>query len=133
MSRAREFAPVVQVGIRSRDVEEKERIDAKKIFYAERIRFDKVWADKVIGVMQQKVYITIDLDVFDPSYVPSTGTPEPGGLSWYDVIDLVRLIDEKLEIVGFDVVELCPNRFEKASDFLASKLIYKILSYKFNK
>jgi agmatinase len=133
MARAKEFGQVVQVGIRSMDASEKEAMDIKKVFFADNIRFDKVWADKVLSVMCPQVYITIDLDVFDPSILPSTGTPEPGGLGWYEVIDLISRVGEKFEIIGFDVVELCPNKYDKSSDFLAAKLIYKALSYKFNK
>jgi len=69
--------------------------------------------------------------VFDPSIVPSTGTPEPGGLLWYDVLALLKEVCEKKTIIGFDVVELCPNERNKAPDFLAAKLIYKLLSYRF--
>ncbi len=132
MARAREFVPIVQAGIRSMDIEERTSLDMKKTFFAEHIRLDKGWIDKVISVLSPKVYLSIDLDVFDPSIMSSTGTPEPGGLSWYDVLDLIRKVDEKLEIVGFDVVELCPNKYNKAPDFMAAKLIYKILSYRFN-
>lgn len=133
MARAKEVAPVIQVGIRSMDVDERPNLDPKKIFYAEIMRQDKSWPDKVLSILSPNVYITIDLDVFDPSIMPSTGTPEPGGLLWYEVLDLLRKVDEKFNIVGFDVVELCPNDVDRAPDFLASKLIYKILSYRFNK
>jgi agmatinase len=133
MARAKEYASVIQVGIRSMDADEKPNIDPKKIFFAENIRLDKVWVDKVISVLCPNVYISIDLDVFDPSIIPSTGTPEPGGLGWYDVLDLMVKVNEKLNIIGFDVVELCPNPANRAPDFLASKLIYKILTYRFNK
>jgi agmatinase len=126
MSRAVEGCPVVHVGIRSMDVEEKKYINPARIFYPN-------WMEKVVDLMSDNVYITIDLDVFDPSIMPSTGTPEPGGLFWYEVLNLIRKVNEKSNIVGFDVVELCPNKIDKAPDFLASKLIYKILSYKFNK
>ncbi|MHC4413525.1 MAG: arginase family protein, partial [Planctomycetota bacterium] len=80
-----------------------------------------------------KVYVTIDLDVFDPSIMPSTGTPEPGGLMWYEVLELLKAVCERREIVGFDVVELRPSDYNKAPDFLAAKLIYKLLSYKFGR
>jgi agmatinase len=133
MSRAVECCPVVHVGIRSMDVEEKKYINPDRIFYAEKRLTDPNWMDKVVDLMSDNVYITIDLDVFDPSIMPSTGTPEPGGLFWYEVLNLMRKVNEKSNIVGFDVVELCPNKIDKAPDFLASKLIYKILSYKFNK
>jgi len=133
MARAKELANIVQVGIRSQDVSELKHVDAHTIFYAERIRKIKNWQQKVASCLTENVYITIDLDVFDPSIMPSTGTPEPGGLLWYEVVDLLKLVTEKTNVVGFDVVELCPNKINKAPDFLASKLIYKILSYCFEK
>jgi agmatinase len=132
MARAKEFAPVIQVGIRSMDVEERPNIDPKKVFFAEIMRQDKSWPDKVLSILSSNVYITIDLDVFDPSIMPSTGTPEPGGMGWYEVLDLIRRVGETSNIVGFDVVELCPSEHDKAPNFLASKLIYKMLSYRFN-
>ena len=131
MARARELCPVVQVGIRSMDVCEKKFIDSERVFFAKDIYNSKGWIEKVVARLPGKVYITIDLDVFDPAIMPSTGTPEPGGLLWYDVLALLKRVCEKREVVGFDVVELCPNKANKASDFLASKLIYKLLSYKF--
>ncbi len=133
MSRAVEFCPLVQVGIRSMDVEEKKYITKKRVFFAEERMQNPGWMDKAVKLLSENVYITIDLDVFDPSIMPSTGTPEPGGLYWYEVLEMIRKVNKKCNIVGFDVVELCPNNIDKAPDFLASKLIYKILSYKFNK
>jgi len=133
MSRAAEFCPVVQAGIRSMDVEEKKYIKSNRVFFAEKRMQDVGWMDKAVKLLSKNVYITIDLDVFDPSIMPSTGTPEPGGLFWYEVLEMIRKVNKKCNIVGFDVVELCPNNIDKAPDFLASKLIYKILSYKFNK
>ncbi len=85
----------------------------------------------MIEKLDYHVYVTIDLDGFDPSIMPATGTPEPGGLSYYDVINLMRKLIIKKKLVGFDVVELCPIENNKASDFLASKLIYQLLSYQF--
>jgi len=113
------------------DISEKVALDKSRIFFAEDIRRDKGWIEKVISGLSEKVYITIDLDVFDPSIMPSTGTPEPGGLLWYDVLELLKTVFNDKEVVGFDVVELCPNDDNKAPDFLAAKLIYKLLSYKF--
>ena len=130
MARARELCPVVQAGIRSMDISEKSGIDRKRIFFADEIRKDSGWIGKIVDLLDKNVYITIDLDVFDPSLLPSTGTPEPGGLFWYDVIDLIKEVAGKRRIVGFDVVELCPGG-EKSSDFTAAKLIYKTLSYIF--
>ncbi len=131
MARARELCPIVQVGIRSMDATEKESLDTSRVFFARDIVQGPGWAEKVVEKLSGQVYVTIDLDVFDSSVMPSTGTPEPGGLSWYDVIDLARLVFQKTSVVGFDVVELCPNPENRAPDFLAAKLVYKLLSYKF--
>jgi len=81
--------------------------------------------------MTDNVYITIDLDGFDPSICPATGTPEPGGLMWYESLAFFKKVFEQKNVVGFDIVELCPNEIEKSSDFLAAKLYYKLLTYKF--
>jgi agmatinase len=132
MARVREMCPIVQVGIRSMDVIEKPYISADRIFYAKDIvGADKSWIDNAIDKLSDQVYVTIDLDGFDPSIVPATGTPEPGGLGYYDVINLIRKLISCKNVVGFDVVELCPIDGNKASDFLASKLIYQLLSYIF--
>jgi agmatinase len=130
-ARVKEFCPVVQAGIRSMDVSEMKSIDRQRIFFAEDIYNDRSYISKVIDQLTDNVYITIDLDVFDPSIMPSTGTPEPGGLLWYDVLALLRAVCEKKNVVGFDVVELCPNDNNKSPDFAAAKLIYKMLAYKF--
>jgi len=131
MARARELCPIVQVGIRSMDSSEKERMDVSNVFFAEKIRTRADWIAKAVSKLSRNVYVTVDLDVLDPSIMPSTGTPEPGGLSWYDVLELLKTAIEKKNVVGFDVVELCPDDRNKAPDFLAAKLIYKLLSYKF--
>lgn len=131
MARARELCPIVQVGIRSMDSSEKEFMNKENAFFAKDIYHDRDWIERVVSKLSDKVYITIDLDVFDPSIMPSTGTPEPGGLLWYDVLSLLKAVANKKDIVGFDVVELCPDDKNKAPDFLAAKLIYKLLSYKF--
>jgi agmatinase len=131
MARVKELCPIVQVGIRSMDYSEKKSIDSSRTFFAKDIYDNTDWIKKVISKLSDNVYITIDLDVFDPSIMPSTGTPEPGGLFWYDVLALLKAVAEKKNIVGFDVVELCPDSRNKAPDFLAAKLIYKLLSYKF--
>jgi agmatinase len=92
---------------------------------------DEYWMDKVIESLGENVFITFDLDALDPSILPSTGTPEPGGLFWYETLDFLQQVFEEKNVVGFDIVELCPNKEEKASDFLAAKLYYKMLTYKF--
>jgi agmatinase len=133
MARISELCPIVQVGIRSMDSSEKQTIDQSRVVFAKDTSENNNWIKKVLSKLSDKVYITIDLDVFDPSIMPSTGTPEPGGLLWYDVLELLRAVFENKNVVGFDVVELCPNERNKAPDFLAAKLIYKLLSYKFKR
>jgi len=132
MARAKEITEnIVSVGIRSMDSSELKNIKPENMFYASDIYNTKEWIGKVAEKLTEHVYVTIDLDVFDPSIMPSTGTPEPGGLGWYDVIDLLEIVSKKKNIVGFDVVELCPSK-NPAPDFLAAKLIYKLLSFKFS-
>ncbi len=131
MARARPLCPIVQVGIRSMDAAERSTIEPERIFFAKDIYNNRAWIDPVVAALSEKVYITIDLDVFDPAIMPSTGTPEPGGLGWYDVGALLKAVAGQRTITGFDLVELCPNEHNKAPDFLAAKLIYKLLSHIF--
>jgi agmatinase len=131
MARIRELCPIVQVGIRSMDISEKPALDEDRVFFAEKIHDSLAWMDEAVARLTEQVYITIDLDVFDPAIMPSTGTPEPGGLMWYDVLALVRAVCRQRTVVGFDVVEMCPVETNWAPEFLAAKLIYKILSYRF--
>jgi agmatinase len=129
MARVREFTRnIVSVGIRSMDVSERSAVGDERMFFAHKIHGSSEWMAKVIPLLTDTVYITIDLDVFDPGIMPSTGTPEPGGLDWYQVTKLLYLVSKSKQIVGFDVVELCPSS-SKAPDFLAAKLIYTLLSY----
>ncbi|MBI4837576.1 MAG: agmatinase [Nitrospirae bacterium] len=121
---------IVSVGIRSMDSSELKNIKGQKIFYASGIYKSKNWIKEAVKRLTRNVYVTIDLDVFDSGIMPSTGTPEPGGLNWYQVIDLLEAVAVNKNIIGFDVVELCPSQ-NKAPDFLAAKLIYKLLSLKF--
>ncbi len=120
---------LIQVGIRSMDISETEHMDENQVYFGHDLYED--WMDDAIGQMTPNVFITIDLDAFDPSILPSTGTPEPGGLFWYETLEFLKLMFKKKNVVGFDIVELCPNKDEKSSDFLAAKLYYKMLSYKF--
>ncbi|GGD90087.1 agmatinase [Planktosalinus lacus] len=122
---------LIQVGIRSMDVSEKEYMDENQTYFAHDLENYEDWMDDAIGQMTPNVFITIDLDAFDPSIMPSTGTPEPGGLLWFETMEFLKLMFKKKNVVGFDIVELCPNENEKSSDFLAAKLYYKMLSYKF--
>jgi len=129
MARAREFTKnIISVGIRSMDSSEHARIERKKMFFAHDIYNSDKWINNAVRLLTDSVYITIDVDVFDPGIMPSTGTPEPGGLGWYQIMKLLASVSKSKRIVGFDVVELCPSE-HKASDFLAAKLIYTLLSY----
>jgi agmatinase len=123
---------LIQVGIRSMDKSEVKYMNRSKCFLADDIHETKGWIQNAIELMTDKVYITLDLDVFDPSIMPSTGTPEPGGLDWYAVINFLRKVFSNKEVVGFDIVELAPKPQQKAPDFLAAKLYYKMLNYKFS-
>lgn len=134
MARGKDItSSIVQVGIRSSAIEEKHNIDSERIFYAHEIKElgDTTWMYEISQKLLDNVYVTIDLDVLDPAYMPSTGTPEPDGLSYRDVMTLLKLINERHNIIGLDVVELCPNASNKAPDFLAAKLIYQFLSCRF--
>lgn len=124
---------LVQIGIRSMDTVEKPFLKKENCFFAHQIFADPNWMNKALSRITDNVFITIDLDVFDSSIMPSTGTPEPGGLNWYQVIDFIKLVIKNKNVVGFDIMELCPNDINRGPDFLAAKLYYKILSYVFNK
>lgn len=122
---------LIQVGIRSMDKSEKKYLKKKKCYLAQKIHGKKKWMKKALNQMTENIYITLDLDVFDPSIMPSTGTPEPGGMTWYPIINFLKKVFREKNVVGFDIVELAPNPNNKAPDFLAAKLYYKMLSYKF--
>jgi len=129
MRRAQEVANVVQVGIRNVCIEEKNNIIPENIFYAHNICGKTEWMQKAIDRLTEHVYLTIDLDGFDPSIVPATGTPLPGGLLWYETLMFLELLFKSKKVVGFDVVELCPQNENKISDVLAAVLVYKIISF----
>jgi agmatinase len=131
MARARELAPIVQVGIRSMSVDELPFADPDRIFYAHDLYYDKQLYASAIQKLSDNVYITVDLDVFDPSIMPSTGTPEPGGPHYYELMHFLREVAKSKNVVGFDVVELCPSSTNKSPDFIAAKVIYQLLSYIF--
>ena len=122
---------LVQVGIRSMDISEVDVNSEDKMFFAHEMVQDDYWMDNVLEELTDTVFITFDLDAFDPSILPSTGTPEPGGLLWYETLEFLKKVFEDKNVVGFDIVELCPNETDKSSEFLAAKLYYKMLSYKF--
>lgn len=120
---------LVQVGIRSMDQEEMQYVPQGQCFWAHEIHSDPNWIDRVLEKVSGNVYITIDLDAFDPSIAPSTGTPEPGGLAWYPTLELLRKVFEKCKVVAFDIVELMESANSKPTAFLAAKLYYKMLAY----
>lgn len=135
LRRSLEICPAVQVGIRSLSSEEADAIPklATRIFWAHDIvaRPTQEWAEEVARALSPNVYLTIDLDGLDPSILPATGTPEPGGLTWEQVTGLLRVVARRRTIVGMDVVELLPTPGLHAADFLAAKLIYRTLGYIF--
>ena len=135
MRRTLAFAKTTQVGIRSLSTEEAEDIPSLNttIFYDYNMRRDPDWMDRVVDTLSDEVYITIDVDGFDPAIMPATGTPEPGGLSWYEGLALLRKVIEKRNVVAWDIVELSPMGGNVAPNFLCAKLIYKMLAYKFGK
>ena len=129
--RIHEHCLLTQAGIRSLSAEEFEFLSDTNIstFFADYIKNNKGWVDEVIERLPQDIYVSIDLDVFDPSIMPSVGTPEPGGLDWHEMLRLLRTVSKKRHIVGFDIVELCPQPTNPGPDFLAAKLCYKLLGY----
>jgi agmatinase len=131
MARAREWCPIVQVGVRAVDVDEVPRLDPERVIWGHQVNGPEAepnWADRALAGLSSTVYVTIDLDGFDPTLVPATGTPEPGGLGWYQVIGLLGRVAAERRVVGFDVVELLPTAGQWASEFLAAKLVYRFLS-----
>jgi agmatinase len=132
MRRVLELCPVTQVGIRSMSLEEHEFIKASRLtpFVAEQGNNSLCYSD-IIDSLSENVYITIDLDVLDPSVMAAVGTPEPGGMGWSDILSLLRSVAEKRKIVGFDLVELCPDQGPSSCSFLAAKLAYKLIGYSF--
>ncbi len=124
---------IAQVGIRNSSKEEAKFIKANNIFSvtARQYRYGYYGVEEIVDALTDTVYVTIDMDVFDPSEVPAVGTPEPGGLSWYEILDILREVTFHKRIIGFDLVELCPIPGNPASDFLAAKLIYKLIGYCF--
>ncbi|MDX1684068.1 MAG: agmatinase [Saprospiraceae bacterium] len=131
MYRASQKANLVQVGIRSMDGSEMEYINREQCYFAHDIYDNTYWRNEALKLITSPVYISFDLDALDPSILPDTGTPEPGGLDWYSTLEFLRMVFNRKNVVGFDIVELCPNENSRASDFLAAKLYYKMLTYKY--
>jgi len=135
MRRVLEYARTTQVGVRSLSPEEAAAIPTlpTEVFYDFNMRQDEGWIDRVVDSLSETVYITIDCDGLDPAIMPAVGTPEPGGLSWYETLALLRRVIESRRVVGCDLVELAPIPGNVAPNFLCAKLIYKILSYRFGR
>ena len=121
----------VPVGIRSVSREEADYVHAEKapVFLAREIRAQGLPVDAVLAELTNPVYVSIDLDAFDPAFVPGVGTPEPGGLTWDEGLRLLRAVFERRQVVGIDVVELCPIPGQIVSEFFAAKLVNKLIGY----
>jgi agmatinase len=133
MRRSLEHASITQVGIRSMSVEEAQVAGRLRttIFYDWNMREDPAWIQRVVESLGDPVYLTIDVDGMDPAIMPATGTPEPGGLSWYEMLALLRATMANRTVVACDIVELSPLPGMMAPNFLCAKLVYKILAYRF--
>lgn len=131
MRRVSELCPIIQVGVRSLSWEEQQFLSQSKMqpFYMSMLTSNQASSDQIISLLTKDVYVTIDLDVFDPSVMPAVGTPEPGGMQWYEVLSLLSSVAQRRHIVGFDIMELCPNEGPVSCAFLAAKLAYKLIGY----
>jgi agmatinase len=132
--RTLDVADFVQVGLRGVSTEEVDVIRGREgvtAVWADRMWEDDAWMDEALAALGPRVYLTFDVDYFDPSLVPSTGTPEPGGGDWYRTLRFLRRVFSEREVVGMDVVELAPVPGLRAPDFLVAKLVYKLLGYRF--
>jgi len=129
MARARELAPIVQVGIRAIDASECAAMDRDRVVFAHQMQDSEAWMERALAHLGPEVYLTFDLDAFDCSLMPATGTPEPGGLTWWQAMRFLRRVTQAHRVVGLDVVELRPLPGNAAPDFLAAKLVYQLLSY----
>jgi agmatinase len=132
MRRTLDHAPLVQVGVRNISGEEAKVVSTlrTKIFYDWNMRDDPDWIDRAVDALSDTVYVTIDLDGLDPATMPAVGTPEPGGLSWRELTTLLRRTFERKRVVAADVVELCPIPGMASPNFIAARLVYKLLTYK---
>ena len=134
MRRVEELCPITQIGIRAISLEEREHASAAglKPFFLEH-NTAPLPVEEIIQTLKDDVYVSIDLDVFDPSIMSAVGTPEPGGILWHQALSLLRTVSQHRNIIGFDVVKLCPDQGPAACAFLAAKLTYKLIGYAFNR
>ncbi|HEV2147823.1 MAG TPA: agmatinase [Longimicrobiaceae bacterium] len=134
MSRCMDDADIVAVGIRALTSEERQLIRDREgsitTIFADEMWQDDAWIDRAMQALRDTVYITFDVDYFDPSLMPATGTPEPGGPEWYRTLKLLRRVFTEKKVVGVDVVELAPMGGNAASDFVVAKLVYKMIGYR---
>jgi agmatinase len=135
MRRTLEHAPLTQVAVRSLSAEEAEAVPALRttIFYDVSMRREADWMDRIVDSLGNPVYVTIDCDGLDPAIMPAVGTPEPGGLSWYEILSLLRAVTARREVVGADLVEFAPIPGLVAPAFVCAKLVYKIMGYRFRR
>ena len=133
--RINETCKLTLVGVRSMCKEEYDFLTRSEtdLCFARDVLEHRYRIEDFIEKLPSDIYLTIDLDVLDPSIMPSVGTPEPGGLGWYKIIDLLKTLAKRKNILGFDIVELCPQPLNPAPDFLAAKLCYKLMGYIFFK
>ncbi len=131
MRRVSELCPIAQVGIRSLSREEKQFLDGNSMtpFYMSTVAEDKDLAKHIVASLSEDVYVTIDVDVFDPSIMPAVGTPEPGGMLWQQVLDILKSVAHHNHIVGFDLMEFCPREGPISCAFTLAKLAYKFIGY----
>ena len=125
-------ASLVSIGIRNVSADEHQFLRSAKnveVVTARQAHMEDDWVDRALNALGENVYVTIDIDGFDPAYAPGTGTPEPGGLDWYQVTGLLRLAAAERKIVGMDVVEVMPIPGQAVTEFLAARLIYKLIAY----
>ncbi len=133
MRRVRERCPAVQVGLRSWSAEEDRFIQQQglRLWTMERIRSTPDWAEQVIADLGPRVYLTVDLDGLDPSICPGVGTPEPGGLLWHEICGLLRAVFDARQVVAADVVECLPLAGQRVTEYLAARLVYRIIGLRF--
>lgn len=133
MRRVRELCPAVQIGVRALDLEEMRLVRQEgwtMVLDLDR-GSDPSWLERALRGIRGPLYLTVDLDVMDPALLPAVGTPEPGGFGWYEVLEILRRIFREFQVVGADIVELCPRPGLESSAFIAAKLLYKIIGYRF--
>jgi len=131
----RRIASTVLVGIRAYSKDEAELIKKERIkaYPAHGIRKNKNWIQSILKDLKSHVYLSVDMDGLDPCVIPAVGTPVPGGLDWWQTLDLIKTVAERKKIVGLDFVELCPSTESVHSDFITARLIYKTIGYIFSR